>query len=170
MRTDLAIWLDQQRRLWLACLVLAGAPLHAQPAASTDPEVVFKSVALEGRVAGIRELRCDGGVGGHCDVLRESRSLGIGGRIELVQDRRLIPAIRAKLWGFAGTDIGTGLRLLGDPRATVFSGDPARNAQLVLRDQSGAVIAQLDLGKPLADMDVLFIGPAGTRPSFLVKA
>ena len=140
----------------LAPCVAADAPPQASTAAAataTTPDgyALYERLPLTGRISGIVQMQC----GTRCSTQRATQEItGTGGAIEVWQDARITAAMRTKLWGYKGGAIS-------------FSGQPAKSALIVLRNASGAVMAQSAVDKPLADVETLFIG--ATIPTYLVS-
>jgi hypothetical protein len=123
------------------------------PAAAAAPDlyVLYKQLPLTGSMSGIVQMQCRDA----CSVQRSTQVLaGTGGTVEVWQDSRITPAMRAKLWDKAGG-------------AIAFGGQPAKNAVIRLKDASGATVAQSPLEKPLVDLEPLFVG--GNTPTYLIS-
>jgi beta-lactamase regulating signal transducer with metallopeptidase domain len=119
--------------------------------------VLFKRIPISGRIDGIDEIRC--GQDAECKTTRIVRDVpGAGGSLELFQDARITPKIRAAYWKLDDLDSG-----LEGPKLD----SPALKARLVLTDASGEIVAEKTLEKPLADIDAVFLRADG-KPDFLV--
>jgi len=137
----------------LAPLLASFAAADEQPATAAAPDlyVLYKQLPLTGSMSGIVQMQCSG----TCSIQRSTQELaGTGGSVEVWQDSRITPAMRAKLWDKAGG-------------AIAFGGQPAKNAVIRLKDASGATVAQSPLEKPLVDLDPIFVG--SNTPTYLIS-
>jgi len=74
---------------------------------------------------------------------------GFDGRLELLEDARLTPDLQKVLWGSGGVEMALDA---GDPRYTMLTSTPLRNAVLRLRDAHGKMVAETGLRRELARM------------------
>ena len=75
---------------------------------------------------------------------------GMNGKIELLMDVRLTPSVREQLWdkGDWSFVLSSESELFKD-----FSTFPPRNAKLIIRDETGKVVAERALERPLASLE-----------------
>jgi hypothetical protein len=86
---------------------------------------------------------------GYAVILRSplsKTSNGIDGYLELRQDARLTPKLRALLWGTGNVDIDENRDL------AIFKSEPPRNASIRIVDQAGKVLEEQALERPLAKL------------------
>lgn len=91
---------------------------------------------------------------------------GIAGSLQILEDSRITPALRADLWQQT-TDPDLVLAE-GDPLRKILAKAPLKNAHLHLTDAAGAVIADRSFDVPLADIDRRQLHDGA--PTFLVSS
>jgi hypothetical protein len=85
----------------------------------------------------------------------------IDGKLQILEDSRLTPERREKLWGSGGINIDD------DPTLSTFRSEPPHNAQLRILDAKGNVSEILPLEQPLAKLSSTML--YGTlQPTYLV--
>jgi hypothetical protein len=68
----------------------------------------------------------------------------IEGRIQILEDARLTPALLEKLWGMGDIDFDE------DPQLIAFKAEPLRNAEVRLTTRAGTTTGAIKLERPLA--------------------
>ncbi len=91
-------------------------------------------------------------------------SNGIDGRIELLMDARLSPSVREQLWGKGDWSLvlPQDSNLFKD-----FSALPPLNAKLRIRDDTGKLVAERSLERPLANLEEW--RPASEKGGYLLS-
>ena len=101
----------------------------------------------------------------HRSLALDQATTGIDGALQILEDSRITPALRADMWQET-TDLELVLAE-GDPLRKALAKMPLRNAHLRLIDAAGKVIADQALGVPLADIDRQQLHDGA--PTFLVS-
>ncbi|MDB5361268.1 MAG: hypothetical protein JWO51_2565 [Rhodospirillales bacterium] len=126
--------------LCLLALALA-APARAGEPAAPDGYAIHRSLALDPAVN------------------------GIAGSVQLLEDSRITPTLRAEMWQQT-TDLDLVLSE-GDPLRKILAKAPLKNAHLRLMDATGAVVVDRSFDVPLADIERQQLHDGA--PTFLVS-
>lgn len=89
---------------------------------------------------------------------------GTDGKIELLMDARLTPAVREQMWGK-----GEWSQVLSPETALFkeFKASPPRKAKLRIKNEAGRVVAERSLDRPLAELKECAAGGCGGAEYFL---
>jgi hypothetical protein len=102
----------------------------------------------------------------HKSLALDQATNGIDGSLQILEDSRITPALRADMWQQT-TDLDLVLGQ-GDPLRKVLAKTPLRGAHLRLIDAAGKIVADQAFDVPLADVDRQQLHQGA--PTFLVSA
>lgn len=85
----------------------------------------------------------------------------VDGKFQIMEDARLTPRLRTKLWGTGGNDIDE------DPALSAFKQKPLYNAQLRILASDGTIAEAFPLERPLAKLGIARLY-GDSRPTYLV--
>ena len=111
------------------------------------------------------EMALPAGYALHKSIALDLATNGIDGSLQILEDDRITPALRAQMWQQT-TDLDLVLAA-DDPLRKVLKKEPLKAAHLRLVDGAGKAVTDQTLAVPLADIDRQQLHEGG--PSFLVS-